>query len=160
MRLRPLALVLAAALLTSGGLAVAKTSHEGWPKIDGVLWLNKKDRSGIKHGTRRNDELLGGHGSDTLFGGAGSDVLWGDYKPGGPAGQTDHIYGASGDEFIYASRGRNIISAGDGDDTIHAHFGTGSIDCGAGTDTLFVSHSSKKRYSIRSCEHLSYKSDG
>ena len=33
---------------------------------------------GTKHGTERNDNLLGAHGSDTIAGGGGDDVIWGD----------------------------------------------------------------------------------
>src|SRR3954466_4548269 len=40
-------LVLSTALLAAGGLAAgaatANTSHDGWPKIDGVLLMNKTD---------------------------------------------------------------------------------------------------------------------
>jgi hypothetical protein len=148
-------------LLTAAGAAVAKTSHEGWPKINGILKMHKRDQSTPIHGTGRNDKLLGGHGNDTLWGRGGDDVLWGDYKPGGqPTGQVDHINGGAGNEFIYASHGINIIDAGPGADTIHAHFGRGTIDCGGGIDTLFVSHRAQKVYKISRCERLSYKSDG
>jgi RTX calcium-binding nonapeptide repeat (4 copies) len=158
--LRPTLLAFACAL-TAAAYAPAKTSHEGWPQIDGKLQMHKSDQSSPMHGTIRNDELLGGHGNDTLWGRAGNDVLWGDYKPGGqPANQVDHIYGGAGNEFIYASHGRNIISAGSGSDTIHAHYGRGSIDCGGGTDVLFISHKSRKKYAIHGCETISYKTLG
>src|SRR4051812_43808294 len=49
------------------GVAAAKTSHAGWPTIDGVLRMHKQDQSGHIHGTTRNDELLGGHGNDTAW---------------------------------------------------------------------------------------------
>jgi Ca2+-binding RTX toxin-like protein len=147
--------------LAVSGVAAAKTSHEGWPKINGIVKMHNKDQSSAIDGTKRNDELLGGHGSDTLWGRGGDDVLWGDYKPGGqPAGQVDHLNGGEGNEFIYASHGINIIDAGPGNDTIHAHYGRGTIDCGGGIDTLFVSHRSKKVYKISRCEKLSFKSGG
>jgi Ca2+-binding RTX toxin-like protein len=155
-----LSAVLAVALVASATVAVAKTSHEGWPKINGIIKMHSKDQSSAIHGTSRNDELLGGHGNDTLWGRGGDDVLWGDYKPGGGAGQVDHINGGEGNEFIYVSHGINIINAGPGADTIHAHFGRGTIDCGGGIDTLFISHRSKKVYKISRCEKLSFKSDG
>ena len=104
---------------------------------------------------------LGGHGSDTIFGRGAPDVLWGDYKPSGQStAQVDHLYGGAGDDFIYASHGRNIISGGLGNDAIHAHFGYGSIDCGGGYDTLFISHRSKPGYRIRHCERISFKTVG
>jgi Ca2+-binding RTX toxin-like protein len=142
-------------------LAVADTSHEGWPRIDGRLTMHKQDQSGQMRGTSKSDELLGGHGNDDIWGRAGADVLWGDYKPGGqPASQVDHLQGGAGDDFIYASHGENVIDAGPGNDTIHAHYGHGSIDCGGGTDILFISHKAQKVYAIKACETISYKTNG
>jgi Ca2+-binding RTX toxin-like protein len=141
--------------------AHGQTSHEGWPKIDGVLKINKNDGNDTIRGTRKSDELLGGHDSDTIYGRDSADVLWGDYKPSGQGtAQVDHMYGGAGSDFIYASHGRNIILAGAGNDTIHAHFGRGSIDCGVGRDTLFISHRSKPGYHIRHCETISFKTLG
>jgi Ca2+-binding RTX toxin-like protein len=154
----PAALLAAAAL---GGPATAQTSHEGWPKIDGVLKINKDDGNGTVKGTAKSDELLGGHDNDTLYGRGAADVLWGDYKPSGQGtAQVDHLYGGDGSDFIYASHGRNVIVAGSGRDTIHAHYGRGSIDCGAGKDTLFISHRSKPGYKITHCETISFKTVG
>jgi hypothetical protein len=145
----------------SGGPASAQTSHEGWPQIDGATKINKDDGNDTFRGTRKSDELLGGHGSDTLYGLARPDVLWGDYKPSGQGtSQYDRMYGGDGADFIYASHGRNAIFAGGGNDTIHAHFGRGSIDCGSGRDTLFISHRSKPGYKIRHCERISFKTLG
>lgn len=153
-----LALVLFAATATT---AIAKTSHEGWPEIDGVLKINKQDEHKESEGTGKNDELLGGHGNDTLWGRGGNDVLWGDYKPSGQGtAQVDHIYGGAGDEFIYASHGRNIIDAGPGKDTIRAHFGRGTIDCGGGIDILYISRRAQKVYKISRCETISHKTIG
>jgi Ca2+-binding RTX toxin-like protein len=123
--------------------------------------MHKADESGPMAGTERNDELLGGHGSDTIQGGPGHDVIWGDYKPGGqPTSQVDHLYGDDGNEFIYASHGRNVIAAGAGNDTVHAHFGHGVIDCGPGQDIAFVSHRGRNGWKIRHCERISYKTLG
>jgi Ca2+-binding RTX toxin-like protein len=159
LRRTPIA-VLAASLLGAGA-AHAQTSHEGWPKIDGVLKINKDDGNDTVRGTARSDELLGGHDSDTLYGRGRADVLWGDYKPSGQGtAQVDHLYGGDGSDFIYASHGRNVIAAGSGNDTIHAHFGRGSIDCGGGRDTLFISHRSKRGYAISHCERISFKTEG
>ncbi len=154
---------LAACVLATGagGVARAQTSHEGWPEIDGVLKINKNDGNDTLRGTSRSDELLGGHDSDTLWGRDSADVLWGDYKPSGQGtAQVDHMYGGAGNDFIYASHGRNVIAAGAGNDTIHAHFGRGSIDCGGGRDTLFISHRSKPGYAISHCETISFKTIG
>ena len=160
-RFLPILLLMMLGAAAVAGVAGAKTSHAGWPKIDGVLKMHKADESSPIRGTDRNDELLGGHGNDTLWGGEGNDVLWGDYKPSGQTtSQFDHIYGGNGNEFIYASHGRNAIHAGSGRDTIHAHFGRGTIDCGGGTDVLFISHKAKKGYKISHCETISYKTLG
>jgi Ca2+-binding RTX toxin-like protein len=160
-RLLPISLLLLLAATAFAGIASAKTSHAGWPTIDGVLKMHKQDQSRHMHGTARNDELLGGHGSDTIWGRDGHDVIWGDYKPSGQnETQVDHLNGAAGNEFIYASHGRNVIRAGAGNDTIHAHFGRGVIDCGAGRDIAFVSHRGRKGYKIRHCERISYKTLG
>jgi Ca2+-binding RTX toxin-like protein len=148
-------------LVVCATTAVAKTSHEGWPKINGVLKINKQDKNKESEGTSKNDELLGGHGNDTLWGRGGNDVLWGDYKPSGQGtAQVDHIYGGEGDEFIYASHGRNIIDAGPGKDTIRAHFGRGTIDCGGGIDILYISRRAQKVYKISRCETISHKTIG
>ena len=152
------------ALLAAGTAgAAAKTSHAGWPAINGDLKMHKADQSGTLRATKLNkhNELLGGHGSDTIRAGKVGDVLWGDYKPGGqPTSQTDRIYGGAGKDFIYASHGANFIHAGGGADQIHAHFGHGGIWCGGGKVTLFLSHKSRKRYQLHSCERVSYRTEG
>jgi Ca2+-binding RTX toxin-like protein len=150
-----------AAIAATSATVSAQTSHAGWPRIDGKLQINKDDGNDTLAGTRRSDELLGGHGSDTIYGRDRADVLWGDYKPSGQGtAQFDRLYGGAGADYIYASHGRNAIFAGAGNDTIHAHFGRGSIDCGAGRDTLFISHRSKPGYKIRHCERISFKTLG
>jgi Ca2+-binding RTX toxin-like protein len=142
----------------SAPAAVANTSHKGWPKINGQLWINKTDRSATKHGGHKNDELLGGHADDQIFGEGGKDVLWGDYKPSGQGtSQRDVLDGGPGNDFIYASHGTNLIMGGSGADIIHAHFGRGAIDCGAGHDILFISHKARKGYKVSHCETISYK---
>jgi Ca2+-binding RTX toxin-like protein len=161
MRRTPIAAITACAAALTATAAPAQTSHEGWPKIDGVLKINKNDGNDTLRGTHKSDELLGGHDSDTIFGRDRADVIWGDYKPSGQGtAQVDHLYGGAGADFIYASHGRNVIVAGADNDTIHAHFGRGSIDCGAAHDTLFISHRSKPGYKIRHCETISFKTLG
>jgi hypothetical protein len=156
---RALAALLTLSLLVAVPV-LAKTSHAGWPRINGRFRKDTHDRGKTYYGTRKSDELLGGHGNNHLYGKQSADVLWGDYKPSGwPAHQSDHIYGGDGNDFIYASHSFNHIEGGRGDDTIHAHFGNGSIDCGEGNDLLFLSHRSKRVYKITGCERISFKSD-
>jgi Ca2+-binding RTX toxin-like protein len=151
------------AVLLPGAAAIANTSHEGWPKINGDLIMHKADESGAirAHKLRKHNELLGGHGSDTIYAGRVGDVLWGDYKPGGqPTSQVDRINGGAGKDFIYASHGTNFISGGGGADQIHAHFGHGTITCASGKATVFLSHASRKGYTLRGCRKISYKTVG
>lgn len=148
-------------VLATAAVAPAGTSHEGWPKIDGELKMHKQDQDGPIAGTDKSDELLGGHGDDVIDGGAAADVLWGDYKPSGqPTSQWDHLDGGPGNDYIYASHGRNTIVGGPGKDYIKAHYGRGTIDCGTGSDLLYISHRARKGYKIKRCERISYKSLG
>jgi Ca2+-binding RTX toxin-like protein len=159
-----IAVLSAAAVLASVActcVALGKASHDGWPQIDGELRMHKSDQSGPIHGTKRSDELLGGHGSDQIYGGPAGDVIWGDYKPCcQPGSQHDVLAGEAGRDYIYASHGYNEISAGPGDDVVHAHFGQGTVDCGPGRDLLYLSHRSRPKYRIRSCERISYHHEG
>ena len=58
------ALALAAPLASGQG----KTSHKGWPKINGDLKMHKQDENGELRATEVNkhNELLGGHGNDVI----------------------------------------------------------------------------------------------
>jgi hypothetical protein len=161
LRLLPLA-VLAAAPLATLGAAEAKTSHAGWPTIDGALKINKSDRDKVTRGlAARHNELLGGHGDDTIVAGDAGDVIWGDYKPSGqPTTQVDHLDGGAGDDFIYASHGLNYIDTGAGSDTVHAHFGRGEIRCGSARTIVFISHRSRPGYRLVGCRRISYRTLG
>jgi hypothetical protein len=152
------ALGLAAAALLAGA-AYAKAPHDGWPTIDGTTWINKHDRNATKHGTARNDELLGGHGNDVIYGEGGADVIWGDYKASGnTASQHDTIDSGGGADWIYGSHGRNVIHAGGGNDTVRVWFGRGFVNCGPGRDILYVSHKSGPHVKRKNCETISHKS--
>jgi Ca2+-binding RTX toxin-like protein len=109
----------------------------------------------------KHNELLGGHGSDTIYAGPNGDVIWGDYKASGqPGTQTDTIYGGPGKDFIYASHGRNVIHTGGGPDVVHAHFGRGVIYCDSPGVTTYFSHSSRGRYRLHGCQHISFRAAG
>ncbi len=85
-------------------------------------------------------------------------MLWGDYMPNGPACQRDRLTGGAGRDFIYGSKGRNIIKAGPGNDFVKSRYGRGRVDCGEGDDILYTSRRYRKRYKIRRCERVSVKS--
>jgi hypothetical protein len=145
------------------GLSAAKTSHEGWPEINGDLIMHKQDQSGEIRATKADlhNKLLGGHGDDAIYAGDVGDVLWGDYKPSGqPTSQKDVIHGGPGKDFIYASHGLNRIYTHGGADQVHAHYGHGSITCASPSAIVFLSHRSHKHYKLRGCPHVSYKTVG
>jgi Ca2+-binding RTX toxin-like protein len=157
-RLTILLCALAVAGFAAAG-AVGKVPQENWPPIDGETWVNQGDVSGTHHGTAANDKLLGGHGNDVVHGLAGSDVIWGDYKASGnTTSQVDRLGGGAGDDWIYASHGRNTIHAGAGKDTVRVWFGRGFVDCGAGKDILYVSRTQDPKVKRRNCETISHKS--
>jgi hypothetical protein len=156
-------ITVALALLLSGAaLVAAKTSHEGWPHIDGRLVVNKHSRDMTIRGLRnRHNELLGGAGNDTIYGGDAGDVIWGDYMPGNqPTTQIDRLVAGNGNDFIYASHGVNYISTGGGRDMIHAHFGRGEIHCGSAQDIVFISRANRPNYKLFGCRHISYATLG
>jgi hypothetical protein len=153
-------LAASAVVLVPAAPAGAKASHEGWPRINGVLKMDKRDRGLTLRGTRRSDELLGGHRGNRIIGGPASDVLWGDYKPSGQnSWQFDRMAGGDGRDFIYASHGRNRIYGGTGNDVIHAHFGRGRINCGAGNDLVFLSRKRRAGWHLRHCERTTYRTE-
>lgn len=138
---------------TAGGAGTGNVSHVGWPAITGILW---KVTGGGDHqhvGGKRNDELLGHHGSDKISGGNGNDVIWGDWDPvNNTTHQSDVLKGGRGNDWIYSSHGRNRITGGPGNDYVWAFYGRGTIDCGPGNDTLRVRLSG--RYTYRNCERI------
>jgi Ca2+-binding RTX toxin-like protein len=156
------AALVAALLLPGAAVAQAKTSHAGWPEINGVLKMHKADQNDVMRGVPdRHNELLGGHGHDLIIAGNAGDVIWGDYKEGGqPTTQFDRLYGGAGNDFIYASHGTNFIRTGGGRNVVHAHFGRGRIRCGSASDIVFISHRSRPGYRLIGCRHISYKTLG
>lgn len=131
-----------------------KVSHKGWPAVTGILWKVLDDRGHRKIGGRRNDELLGHHGSDRISGRAGKDIIWGDWDPSNNnTWQRDVLRGGDGNDWIYSSHGRNSITGGRGRDYIWAYYGRGTIDCGPGRqDTVRVRV--VNGYRIRNCERV------
>lgn len=133
-------------------------SHKGWPGLTGIRWQVVQDRSkgATSQGTIFNDGLYGRHGSDKLYGKEGDDVLWGDSKisPLNDGRQKDVLDGGPGNDWIYASHGKNTITAGDGNDRVFAYYGRGTIDCGPGVDRLVIRK--KSPYKVKHCEKITH----
>jgi hemolysin type calcium-binding protein len=142
----------------------AKVSHEGWPRITGILWKVLDSADHRKVGGPDNDELLGHHGSDRITGAGGHDILWGDWNPkNNSVRQRDVLRGGSGNDWIYPSHGRTTVDGGPGRDYVWAYYGRGVIDCGAGDeDTARVRL--ETRFRVRNCERIrhfcAFGSDG
>ena len=156
-------MMLAAAMLAGASVAAApakKASHKGWPKIDGKVDIHQLDEETPMQGlANKHNELLGGHGSDTITAGNIGDVLWGDYKPSAqPPTQKDVLTGGSGKDHIYAGHGTNTIVTRGGADQVHAHFGRGTITCTNKKPLVFLSHRSQKRYKLRGCTRITFRS--
>jgi hypothetical protein len=133
---------------------------------DGLHKNSSCVRSAARHTTTvvpssiGHNELLGGHGDDTIHAGPAGDVIWGDFKPCcQPMAQVDHLFGGSGDDFIYASHGRNFIHTGGGDDVVHGHFGYGEIHCSSRHVLVYLSHRSRPDYRLFGCHRISYKTE-
>jgi Ca2+-binding RTX toxin-like protein len=152
-----------AALIGLAGAAQANTSHAGWPPI---LRQNEQINRTSANATMRgklgvHNELLGGNGNDTIYAGNIGDVLWGDYMPGNQSTtQVDKMYGGAGNDFFYASHGKNYIYTGGGTNVVHAHYGSGTITCGSSTDIVYLSHKSRPHYKLIGCKHISYATQG
>jgi hemolysin type calcium-binding protein len=104
-----LAAALAAAML-SGPVATANTSHDGWPKIDGVLLMNKTD-------SRRPLDARPGHdpfgGRDRRY---SCDAI---HKRGRCHRRFIRVAGRRGRVMTFR-HGHNELLGGHGSDTIHA----------------------------------------
>src|SRR3954447_8689922 len=111
--MRRVATVLAAAAAASAltaGIAGANTSHDGWPRIDGVLLMNKTDRARPLD-ARPGDDPFGG--SDRRY---SCDAI---HKRGKCHRRFVRRRGVHG-RVMTARHGHNELLGGHGDDTIHA----------------------------------------
>ncbi|HWH11160.1 MAG TPA: hypothetical protein VG165_08525 [Solirubrobacteraceae bacterium] len=151
------------ALLLPLAAAQANTSHAGWPVIARQDEQIARTAAGVTFTGHPgvHNELLGGNGSDTLTAGNIGDVLWGDHVPDSQStSQVDTMIGGAGNDFFYASHGKNIISTGGGMNIVHAHYGYGSITCGSKSDIVYLSHKSRPGYKLIGCKHISYATVG
>jgi Ca2+-binding RTX toxin-like protein len=106
MRLLLIAVLLAAVLPATA--AVANTSHDGWPDIDGVLLMNKDDGSRPLDARPGNDPFAG---QDDIY---SCDSLH-------LRGSCQRRFVERGDGRVMSGRsGHNELLGGHGDDTINA----------------------------------------
>ena len=101
----------------------------------GITWIGPF-AGGTKHGTARNDTLLGSHGPDRLDGAGGNDVLWGNHLHNDPSSAADILRGGPGNDTVYGGSGTNQIWGGDGNDYLQGGAGRNTISGGRGSDTI------------------------
>jgi hypothetical protein len=151
-------------ILTIGALApaataVANTSHDGWPRIDGVLFMNKDDSDRPLDARPGHDPFAGQddrYSCDSvhlrgacqgLFVAAGEGFV----MPSEP--RHNELLGGHGNDTIFAGPAgdviwgdykpsgqpttqRDVLIGGAGRDFIYASHGTNAIQAGAGDDWL------------------------
>jgi Ca2+-binding RTX toxin-like protein len=157
--MRLLILTLLCACLLPAGAAVANTSHDGWPAIDGVLLMNKDDSSRPLDG-RPGQDPFGGqdeqYSCDSLhLRGACQNrfeaVASGQVMTAEPG--HNELLGGHGNDTLYAgpfgdvlwgdykpsgqpTTQRDVIVGGAGRDFIYASHGSNTITAGAGNDWI------------------------
>jgi hypothetical protein len=144
--MRKLLLILLAAILLPAAAAPANTSHDGWPKIDGMLLMNKTDQSRPLDARPGHDPF---NGTDPRYS-CDSVHKRGSCQrrmvPGPTAGFV--VTGASGHNELLGGHGNDTIFAGPWGDVLWADFKpsgqpttqSDTIVGGAGNDFIYSSH--------------------
>jgi Ca2+-binding RTX toxin-like protein len=151
--------LLSAAAVVPASAAVANTSHDGWPRIDGVLFMNKDDSDrpldarpghdpfGGRDGRYSCDTLHLRGACQQLFVASGSGFV----MPAEP--HHNELLGGHGNDTIYAGPAgdviwgdykpsgqpttqRDLLVGGSGRDFFYASHGTNTIQAGAGNDWI------------------------
>jgi Ca2+-binding RTX toxin-like protein len=149
---RTLGAAIAMVVLALPAAALANTSHEGWPEIDGVLLMNKQDQSRPLD-ARPGHDLFGGtdasHSCDGLH--KNSSCA----NRAGSVSRTGHneLLGGHGNDTIYAGPRGDVLwgdykpsgqpssqtdrlFGGNSRDFIYASHGTNLIRSGGGDDWI------------------------
>ena len=152
-------------LVAAAGLAIAKTSHEGWPRIDGMLLMNKDDSSRPLDARPGRDPFAGEdptyscdtvHEDSTCVGQPPKCIFHHRCQvsvvvPDRP--RHNELLGGHGDDTIHAGRWGDVIWGdfkpsgqprgqvdrlwgGDGRDFIYASHGRNVIAAGGGPDVV------------------------
>jgi hypothetical protein len=143
---------------------------------DGDDTLYGGDDDDILYGHAGDDTLYGGAGTDELYGGDDDDTLYG-YTETDAGSTTDHVYGESGRDklfatgYLYGGEDYDSLRGGDEKDRLFGHSGTdlGTVDdfCefGPGDDVLgclnnATSALSNQMWSGRMYSGTEYLADG
>jgi Ca2+-binding RTX toxin-like protein len=147
------------AALTPASSALANTSHDGWPRIDGVLFMNKDDSDRPLDARPGHDPFAG---QDDRYSCDSVHLRGACQQQFVPAGEGfvmpseprhNELLGGHGNDTIYAgpmgdvlwgdykpsgqpSSQRDLLVGGAGRDLIYASHGTNTIQAGAGDDWL------------------------
>jgi hypothetical protein len=127
-----------AALASGADAADAKTSHEGWPRIDGVLLMNKQDQHRPLD-ARPGRDLFGG--TDPSY---SCDGLHRNRSCAGPTGTVAR----KGHNKLLGGHGNDVITAGHRGDVIWGDYKPSGqpesqvdrLNGGAGRDFIYASH--------------------
>ena len=154
------AALIAALLVASLATAEANTSHAGWPRIDGMLLMNKLDQSRPLDARPGHDPFGGTdpryrcdglHKSQSCFAATAHES--GDGFVVAESGRHNELLGGHGDDTIYAGPNGDVlwgdykpsgqpasqhdrILGGPGRDFIYASHGLNEIDAGSGKDVV------------------------
>ena len=151
--------LLALGALAPAATAVANTSHDGWPRIDGVLFMNKDDSARPLDARPGHDPFGGQDGRYSCDSVHLRGACQERFVPSGegfvmPAeARHNELLGGHGSDTIYAGPAgdvlwgdykpsgqpatqRDVLVGGAGRDFVYASHGTNTIDAGAGDDWL------------------------
>jgi Ca2+-binding RTX toxin-like protein len=150
----------AGALLASALPAVANTSHDGWPKIDGMLLMNKQDQSRPLDAIPGHDPFDGtdpAYRCDGLHKSQSCLAVTARRTASGfvvkSTGRHNELLGGHGDDTLYAGPNGDVLWAdykpsgqpssqhdrvfgGAGNDFIYAGHGINDIAAGSGNDYI------------------------